>query len=282
MDNLKRAVLGAVFGLAIIGCGESNSTEPGGGSGGGGGGVPQPTQVQLRDIVVPHLPSPYYHFGYDQTGRVSDVSFASGLTNYHVVYKNGRISELQNHLLTIQDRLIYRYDDQGRVSQISYSNPNGDAFAHVFLTWQGDQLVGLTRERLTNGQFVTNKIVSLNYYPDGNLEQLTERFPEVPGIQSEATTVDRYEGYDDKLNVDGFGLLHDEFFDHLVFLPGVQLQKGNAARVIRSGDGLNFQEDRVFQYDDRGRPVSMTGDFVELNGPTVGRHTPTSSSFSYY
>jgi hypothetical protein len=44
------------------------------------------------------------------------------------------------------------------------------------------------------------------------------------------TTVDLFEQYDNKVNVDGFSLIHDDFFDHLVLLPGVQLQKGNPGR----------------------------------------------------
>jgi len=34
------------------------------------------------------------------------------------------------------------------------------------------------------------------------------------------------------INVDGFSLIHDEFNDHLILLPDVQLQKGNPAREV--------------------------------------------------
>lgn len=281
MNGFKRQMFGAVFAIALLGCSDYTSTAPG--NGGGGGGTPPATAVLLRDIVTPHLPSPFYHFEYDADGVVSDISFASGFTDYRVINENGRISELDNHTpLATQDRLTYQYDDAGRVSQISYVHPDNEVFVRVSLTYDGDKLTGLQRERLTGGSFVVNKIVSFSYYPDGNLEQLVEHFPAVEGLQTEATLTQQFEGYDDKINVDGFALLHDEFFDHLVFLPGVQLQKGNAARTTQTGDGLNFREDRVYQYDEQDRPTSVSGDFVELNGENAGRHTATGSVYTYY
>src|SRR5262245_53000991 len=76
--------------------------------------APPPTAtVLLKDIVIPELPSPYYHFDYDATGRVSNVSFASELTKYDVAYDGDRIKELQNNILVNHDRLVYAYDDAG-------------------------------------------------------------------------------------------------------------------------------------------------------------------------
>jgi len=58
MGSMKRLMPGAVLMALFLGCGES-STSPGN----------SPPAVLLRDIVIPHLPSPYYHFEYDATGR---------------------------------------------------------------------------------------------------------------------------------------------------------------------------------------------------------------------
>src|SRR6476469_2334078 len=60
---------------------------------------PPPTAVRLKDIEIPNLPSPYYHFDYDGQGRVSSVSFASGFTTYDVSYVGGRIGELKNNTI---------------------------------------------------------------------------------------------------------------------------------------------------------------------------------------
>jgi hypothetical protein len=94
--------------------------------------------------------------------------------------------------------------------------------------------------------------------------------------------VDHFEQYDNGINIDGFSLLHTEFFDHLILLPGVQLQKGNPARVTRTGDGLNFQVDYAYTYDDRDRPLAKRGDLILLNGPDAGRRFQLQSVFTYY
>jgi hypothetical protein len=131
-------------------------------------------------------------------------------------------------------------------------------------------------------RFLIDKAMNFSYYPDGNLEELTEIRPEIAGLQPETTTFDRFEQYDDKINVDGFGLLHDEFFDHLVLLPGVQLQKGNPARVTHTGDGINYRVDNVYRYDDQDRPLSSTGDFVLPERAGCGEAFSDGVGVTYY
>jgi hypothetical protein len=276
MRQVVHWVPGALLGAVLLGCGE-NSTAPG-----TGGGQGPPPDVRLRDIVIPSLPSPYYHFDYDPTGRVTAVSFASGFTMYEVVYQGSRVTRLQNNTLGNQDRLEYSYDWGGRVTEVDYVGPNDSVFTRVTLAYAGTKLIGLERRRLHDGSFLLDKAMTFSYYADGNLEQLTEHRPAVPGFQPEATTFDRFEQYDDKINVDGFSLLHDDFFDHLVFLPGVQLQKGNPGRVTHTGDGSNYRVDTIYQYDDQDRPVISTGDVLILNGTDAGQHFPTQSQFTYY
>jgi hypothetical protein len=244
--------------------------------------VPPEPGVLLRDVVISNLPSPYYHFEYDAAGRVIAASFASGLTNYEVVYDGGRISEMRNNILVNRDRLSYLYDDAGRVSIILYIDSNGLVYTRLFFTYDGPTLTKLERHRKVDGGFIIDKTMSLSYYPDGNLQQITEHRPSVDGQQIETTTVDRFEQYDDKLNVDGFGLIHDDFFDHLVLLPGVRLQKGNPARQTHTGDGLNFAIDYSYTYDAKNRPLTKTGDALLLNGTDAGRRVQLSSVFSYY
>ena len=242
---------------------------------------PEPA-VLLRDIVISNLPSPYYHFEYDAAGRVVTASFASGLTDYEVVYdRGGRITEMRNTAVN-RDRLAYIYDNAARVSAILYADPSGAVYTRLSLTYDGQRLTRLERRRVVDGAFVLDKTMSLSYYADGNLQEITEHRPSVDGQQDETTTVDRFEQYDDKLNVDGFGLIHDDFFDHLVLLPGVRLQKGNPARQIHTGDGLNFAVDYTYTYDDKNRPLTKTGDALLLNGADAGRRIPLSSVFSYY
>jgi len=245
---------------------------------------PPPPAVQLEDVAVDRLPSPYYHFAYGGDGRVSFVSFASDLTRYDVTYDaGGRLAEMRNNTIANHDRLQYVYDDAGRVGLVKYLDASDRVYTTVFFTYDGEKLKGIERDRRVDGGFIIDKTVALSYDADGNLFELTTHRPAIAGRQAEETTVDRYEGYDDGINVDGFGLIHDDFFDHLVLLPGVQLQKNNPARETRTGDGINYTVDYVYTYDAAHRPRVKSGDLtVTRNDPNVGRHFQTRSSFSYY
>jgi hypothetical protein len=127
-----------------------------------------------------------------------------------------------------------------------------------------------------------NKIVTLSYYPDGNLLELGEHFPAIEGLQTETTTVDIFERYDNGINVDDFDLIHDEFFDNWILLQGVHLQNGNPARVLHFGDGDNFTVDYTYSYDERNRPLVKDGELLFTTGPDAGQRFQTQSAYSYY
>src|SRR5436190_12149348 len=243
---------------------------------------PPPAAVLLEDIVIATLPAPYYHFEYDPGGRIAVVSFASGLTNYNVTYGGGRIAELQNNILVNHDRLLYGYDDSGRVAVVREVDDTGATFMHVVLSYDGHQLIGLERDHRVAGGFIIDKTMSMTYDANGNLRDLTEHRPAIAGLQDEETSVVHFEQYDSGINVDGFGLIHDDFFDHLVLLPGVQLQKTNPGRETRTGDGLNYVVDYTYVYDAQNRPLSKTGALTITNGSDAGRQIQTSSVFTYY
>ncbi|MFL5615274.1 MAG: hypothetical protein ACJ796_16525 [Gemmatimonadaceae bacterium] len=242
---------------------------------------PRPA-VQLKDIAVPRLPAPYYHFAYDDSGRIDSVSFASDLTMYDVRYADGRISELHNNILVNHDRLVYVYDDAGRVRDVNYTNSSGTIFTRVHLGYSGNALTTLTRERLANGAFVIDKTMTFAYWPDGNISDVTIHRPAIEGFQPDQTYNDHFDNYDTGINVDGFGLVHDEFSDHLVLLPTSQFQKNNARRVTRTGDADNFRVDYSYTYDNANRPLAKTGDLVFSTGPLLGRHFEDSATYTYY
>ena len=243
---------------------------------------PPPAAVLLEDIVIATLPAPYNHFEYDPGDRIAVVSFASGLTNYNVTYAGGKIAELQNNILVNHDRLLYGYDDSGRVAVVREVDDTGATFTLVVLSYDGHKLIGLERDRRVDGGFIIDKTMSMAYDSDGNLQVLTEHRPVIVGLQDDATFVNRFEQYDTGINVDGFGLIHRDFFDHLVLLPGVQLQKGNPGRDTRTGDGLNYVVRYTYAYDGQNRPLSKIGALTVTNGPDAGRQIQTSSVFSYY
>ena len=243
---------------------------------------PSPTPVLLKDITIPNLPAPFYHFEYDATGRINVASFASGLTLYNLTYVNGKLTEMRNNIIVNKDRLAYTYDAAGRVSEVRYVDSTGFEFTRLHLTYSGQRLALLERERKIQSGFVVDKTMTFSYDGGGNLLELTEHHPAIAGIQDGATFVDRFEDYDTGINVDGFSLIHSEFFDHLVLLPEIVLQKGNPRRQIRSGDGINFSVDYTYVYDDKNRPLTKVGALVLTNGQDAGQRFQTTSQFSYY
>lgn len=240
-----------------------------------------PPAVLIKDIVLSGLPSPFYHFEYNAEGKVSFISYASDLFRYDVIYDRDRISEMRNNIIVNKDRLQYFYDNEGRVNVVKYTDSTGLIYARINLTYDGPKLIKLERERKLGADFIVDKIVTMLYHPDGNLFYLAVHRPAIDR-QVESTLIDRYEQYDDKINADGFNLLHDEFFDHLVFLPAVQFQKNNPGKVTRTGNGDNYKIDFTYTYNDRGAPLTRNGDFVYTTGPYTGQRFQLSSTYTYY
>lgn len=241
---------------------------------------PHPT-VLLEDIVIPRLPAPYYHFAYDATGRMTNASFASDFTMYTLSYVDGRLSEMQNNILVNHDRLVYYYDAAGNVAQVDYVGSSG-VFTQVRFTYAGGKLIGLERQRKNASGFVVDKTMTMTYGADGNLLDLTEHRPAIEGFQPEATFTDHFENYDTGINVDSFGLLHQDFFDHLILLPRVQLQKTNPRRITHSGDGDNYVVEYTYQYDAQNRPLSKSGVLTFTSGAQTGQQFDVSATYSYY
>jgi hypothetical protein len=270
-----RTLLAAVLATALACSGDSTITDP-------GTVAPPPAKVLLKDVLVDRLPSPYYHFDYDGAGTITGVSFASGFTHYGVSYLGARIKELQNDALGNRDRIVYAYDAEGRVSGVRYVDASGATFTVNVYSYDGDKLVGVERDRRIGNELVTDKTITLSYWPDGNLHELAERRPAIDGVQSEASSVVTFDQYDIGRNVDDFDLIHDDFFDHFVLLPGVVLQKNNPRHETRTGDGPTFVVDYTYQYDDAGRPLTKRGDLVITSGDDVGRRFQIGSAYTYY
>jgi hypothetical protein len=235
--------------------------------------------IRLSEIVISSLPAPYYRFAYDSSGRIREVSFASGLVTYEIEYDGNRMAGLQSDVLS-RDRLAYVYDATGKVTMVAYIDGAGVVFVRVHLAYVGDRRVRLERERLHEGRFQSDKRMSFAYDVSGNLSELTDERLSFPG-QTEAMVVDRFERYDTGINVDDFSLIHNEFFDHLVLLPGVQFQVGNPGGVTRSGSGLNYHIEYMYTYDDAQRPLTVRGEGTILNGAGAGSRFQRNATFSY-
>jgi len=243
---------------------------------------PPPAQpVLLKEIMIPFLPSPFYHFEYNEAGKVSFISYASGLYMYNIVYDGNKISEVKNNIVGNKDKLQYFYDNADNLSTVTYADSNGLVYKKIDFSYDGQKLIQLKREGKRGAGFIMDKTMTMSYHADGNLKDLTYHYPAING-QPEHSYTDRFEQYDNKVNADGFGLIHNDFFDHLVFLPGVQLQKNNARKVTRSGDAWNYAIDYRYTYNDHNAPLEKSGEMIVTSGPDSGKVFHLSSTFSYY
>lgn len=243
---------------------------------------PPAPKILLKEMVVDNLPSPYYHFDYNSTGQIVLASFASGLDIYNVTYVNGRISEMKNSGPANFDRIQYTYDNSGRVILVNYVDFNGNTRIRVVFSYDGNKLISLNRKLNINNNFVPDKSMTFTYYPDGNLSELTQHRFAAGGGQTPATYSDKFEEYDNKINADGFSLIHDDFFDNLILLPDVQLQINNPGKVTQYGDGVNYTEVYTYDYNDKNLPIAKNGQLTLLNGTDAGHVISTRSTFTYY
>ena len=249
------------------------------------GNMPDPPLpvVLLKDVTVPNLPSPYYHFEYNVDGKVSFATFASGFFIYHISYNGDRISEMQNMTAAGRERLQYIYDNAGRVSEIKYVDEADVLFKRSSFSYDGPRLIKIVRERKLGSGMVVEKTSTFSYNPDGNLFELSEHRPSIPFIgQPEITYTDRYVHYDNKVNADAFRLLNPEFFEHMLLLPGIQLQKNNPGKQTRTGDGVNYEIVYTYTYDANDLPLTKTGEGIFLTGSSTGQQFQVNASFSYY
>jgi hypothetical protein len=239
-------------------------------------------KILLKDIVIPNLPSPDYHFEYNTDSTIAVAAYASNFRTYHINYTRGKISEMKNTIQGADERVQYIYNNTAKVIAINEFDLLGQIFIKVFLTYDGNTLTKLERQRTANGNFVVNKEMSFTYYADGNLKEVISHYPEVPGQQQESTVSDRFSQYDNKINVDGFALLHNEFFDHLVLLPGVQLQKNNPIKEVVTTSVNSYEVEFTYTYNSKDLPLRRDGEGLITGGGTAGQRFQTHSVYSYY
>jgi hypothetical protein len=236
--------------------------------------------IRLKDIIIPRLPSPYYHFEYDQNGKMNIASFASDLIRYHVNYSDHKVSEMRNTFFNSKSGLRFLYDSTGKITTVNYLDDDGSIGKKVTLTYNGPLLTGLQREAIVNNNFVVNKTMSLSYYADSNLSELKMHYPAFEGNE-EIHLVYNFSNYDNKSNVDDFSLLHNDFFDQLIFLPGVRIQKNNPMIETLKG-GNDYVVEYTYEYNDKDLPVSKSGDLLFTKGTDSGKHFQLHTAYTYY
>ena len=239
-------------------------------------------EIKLKDIIWPSLPSPFYHFEYNDSGYITRASYSSGLLLYDVFHSNRRIREARNLVGTLKDVIEYTYN-AGLVTLIKYTNEAGINYKRCFLTYNNSrQLTKMEWElKMGNVGFASHRTVELSYYADGNLKELTDQRHEITGHQTATLITERFENYDQKKNVEAFSWLH-RADEHMVLLPGVVLQKNNPGKNLRGGDGVHYTINYTYQYNGIGVPLAKKGDMVFTSGPNSGTHFEVNVSYTYY
>lgn len=271
--NIKYMLL-VSFAIAAVSCHKTTPSKP--------AGPPDIVKVRLKDMNERNLPSPYYHFEYNDSGDISLASFSSGLGVYEVIYAGKRILRMENTNLPNRDILQYEYVDSELVA-INITHKDGVKYRRAFFGYTPThQLETVDWEiKIDEAGFTQELTLQLSYYPDGNLKELVHHFYKV-GPQTEVTYSDNFENYDSKLNVDAFSLLHPNQNHHLYLLPESKIQRNNPLREVRTGDGVNYEIDYTYTYDAAGRPTVKSGNLLWTKGPDTGKHFQTQSTFSYY
>jgi hypothetical protein len=246
--------------------------------------VGQPKKVLLKDITIPNLPSPYYHFAYNPDSTVTLVDFASGFSMYNVVYSGGKISEMRNNIIVNHDTLRYVYDNTGKLAMLKFINVANAIYRVVFLTYDGDQVKKIEWDhKVDNVGYLIDRTLTFTYYSDGNVATIAEHRP-VQDSSPEFNSTRQFEQYDDKINVDDFSLTHDAFHDHLFLFQGFHLQKNNPGKEIFSaGPGMiAYTVNYTYTYNSDHTPALKTGDLLFTAGADSGKRFQTSTAYTYY
>jgi len=237
--------------------------------------------VKLKDINIRYLPSPYYHFEYNDTGNITRAGYSSGLRIYDVSYGGKDIASMQNTIGPNRTRLDYEYAN-GDLFVVRVKDNNGVTIRHCIFSYAASHQLQQIDWDVMDGNvgFYFEQTLMFSYYPDGNVKEIiTHNYP--VGSQTEATYTDSFENYDNNINVDGFSLLHTTPHE-LILVPATKLQINNPRRNIRTGDGINYDITYTYTYDAKGRPLVKLGDVAITNGTSSGQHFESQATFSYY
>ena len=239
--------------------------------------------ILLKDISIPRLPAPYYHFEYNKDSLVTKADFASRLTIYDVLYSGNAISEMRNNILVNHDTLRYVYDNTGKLTLIKFINTTNVVYRHAFFTYDGNLIKEIEWDhKQSDGSFFIDRILSFSFYPDGNVKTITDHRPPIANVPN-YISVKTFEQYDDKVNVDDFSLVHDGIHDHLFLLQGFRLQKNNPGKEMLSVNDTNlYTIDYTYTYNNDNTPSDKAGDFLYLSGQYEGQRFHTNSFYTYY
>lgn len=269
-------VMAVLFLLTVVGCSkEKINVRPAPGP-----EEPGTNAVLLKEIIQEKLPSPAYHFFYDRKGKVRKIELSSGLISYDVVYEGQQLARLENK--KHQSGLQYYYEDN-RVKSIFYykgTEENLETVYHLEYHFNG-LLKSLNQFRYLNIKMdsVLERGFNFLYNDDGNLASVEEKRIGENGEMVFAKAM-MYAEYDEGRNMEGTGILRD-FFDELLYLPEITLQKNNPVVVKMATAGAKFLIRNHFQYQGE-IPVLKMSKMTQTGGSGMGDSFTFVTRYTYY
>jgi len=244
---------------------------------------PPAKHVLLKDIITPHLPSPYYHFEYNTDSLPSKVDFASGFTIYNILYAGNKISEVRDGFIVNQVTLRYSYEPAGKLNLIDFINQSNFIYRRVQFIFDGNMIKEIDwATKAADSLFIIDRTVTFTFYPDSNVKSLVDHRSAFNGSPEETLTT-LFEQYDSNVNVDDFSLLHDQYHDHLFLLQGFRLQKNNPGKeTFTVNDSTLYTNDFTYVYNADNTPLNKKGDFLYISGSDAGKRFETNSYYTYY
>jgi hypothetical protein len=245
---------------------------------------PDPTGTRigkLKEINAERIPSPWYHFEYTDQGVKTGIDFASGLFRYHLSYANGRLDRMTNAVNGYA--LVYNYKN-GLVKLIRNTKPNGVVVLNYSFDYDAlDQLKAVRYFETKNAgaDTILHRKVTLAYYPDGNLKSYDDYRDANLSDTLAWTLRTEYADYDNGTNVyEDFSVFKD-FFDQVLYLPGIRLQKNNPHKIFITTAVNDYDITDTYTYQNN-KLVFKSEKFVQLKGANVGQTTVSGTSYSYY
>lgn len=234
--------------------------------------------ILLKQVDEQRLPSPYFHFTYDQSKFVTEIAFASALGVYKVEYENKRVKKLTN---TKNGRVLKYSYDKGCVSVIDEFSLTGEKrFTYQLFYNDAGKLVKLDWIEFSDAaNGVLFKRSNMSYHPDGNLATMEVWLNNAGNL--ELSLKQEFSAYDNTTNVDDFYLL-EEFFDSFLYLPQVKMQLNNPGKHIIKSSITTYDITYTYNFNSQQLPVKKSGVMIQTKGPEQGKTINIGSTYSYY
>ena len=235
--------------------------------------------VRLTRVDIANLPSPYYHFTYNDSGYATAIDFGSGFFQYQLQYENRRLKKMTN---TVDGGSLQYTYSKGNVSDVDeFLGSTGEHAGHYDLRYDASQrLTVLEYARFANNgeDSIAERRFEFSYYPSGNLSSYKSFWLDNTGQLAWASTTS-FDNYDNGTNVDDFGL-YKEFFNHFLYLPAVKLQINNPAISHVAGVNNDYEITYSFTYADKF-PQSKITTMRQTRGSQAGHVITGNTRYTY-